>query len=507
MSGKFKVPIEMVDESVADTTVTLFANNDHLVLKTGDGDDHTILDDGKVLGTMASQDADSMTITGGTITGITPLTVADGGTGASTASGALTSLVAVPTTRTVNDKALSADITLAASDVGVVPTTRTVNSKALSVDITLGASDVGALADSTAYGASFTASGRDISLLDQDGTTLSTVQTQDISGKLDKQAVYTSVGVTSTFFHEEDGGGYKLADTNDNSISFVGGNADPDSPIKVETYAKTVSDNIGTRIIQTLEKIYYTAGKDSSTFVDGDEVAVKANIPTALSSLTNDGNFVTDSSYVHTDNNFTTAEKTKLAGMDDNHFKGSYPSLDALETAHPTASDGDYAYVGTAGVPAVMYLWDVTDAEWVLGGSPAGETPASVKEKYESNDDTNAYTDDDMATVGTVGDVADLTTTTKDTAVGAINELVTKFSSYVPTSRTVNSKPLSANITLSNSDIGSEPAITASTATNFWAGDKSWKDFENSVRATLLTGLSTGTSTAIVATDTTIVAS
>lgn len=51
----------------------------------------------------------------------------------------------VPTTRKVNGKALSADITLAAADVNAVPTTRKVNSKALSADITLSASDVGAV--------------------------------------------------------------------------------------------------------------------------------------------------------------------------------------------------------------------------------------------------------------------------------------------------------------------------------------------------------------------------
>ena len=50
----------------------------------------------------------------------------------------------VPTTRTVNSKALSADVTLDASDVGAVPTTRTVNSKALSTDISLTPADVGA---------------------------------------------------------------------------------------------------------------------------------------------------------------------------------------------------------------------------------------------------------------------------------------------------------------------------------------------------------------------------
>lgn len=52
----------------------------------------------------------------------------------------------VPTTRTINSKPLSANITLSASDVSAVPTTRTVNGKALSANISLSASDVGALA-------------------------------------------------------------------------------------------------------------------------------------------------------------------------------------------------------------------------------------------------------------------------------------------------------------------------------------------------------------------------
>ncbi|EOK2416677.1 phage tail protein [Escherichia coli] len=52
---------------------------------------------------------------------------------------------AVPTTRKVNDKALSADITLTYSDVNAVPTTRKVNNKALSADITLTYSDVNAV--------------------------------------------------------------------------------------------------------------------------------------------------------------------------------------------------------------------------------------------------------------------------------------------------------------------------------------------------------------------------
>lgn len=39
-------------------------------------------------------------------------------------------------------------------------------------------------------------------------------------------------------------------------------------------------------------------------------------VPTKTSDLTNDSNFAVDASYVHTDNNYTSAEKTKLSGIE-----------------------------------------------------------------------------------------------------------------------------------------------------------------------------------------------
>lgn len=100
----------------------------------------------------------------------------------------------VPTSRTVNGKALSADITLSASDVGArpnswtpsaadvgaVPTSRKVNGKALSNDISLNASDVGARADTWMPSAAdvgarpdtWTPSAQDIGALPIDGGTL-----------------------------------------------------------------------------------------------------------------------------------------------------------------------------------------------------------------------------------------------------------------------------------------------------------------------------------------------
>ena len=60
-------------------------------------------------------------------------------------------LYAVPTTRKVNGKALSSDISLSATDVGAVPTGRTVNGKALTGNISLSAGDVGAAAASHSH--------------------------------------------------------------------------------------------------------------------------------------------------------------------------------------------------------------------------------------------------------------------------------------------------------------------------------------------------------------------
>lgn len=92
------------------------------------------------------------------------------------------------------------------------------------------------------------------------------------------------------------------------------------------------------------------------------------------------------------DQNFTKAEKDKLAGLESSKFKGLYASLSALTTAQPTGSAGDYADVDTAGTDVVRYIYDVSDKKWVPQQSGTPITAAQIKQMYESNPDTNAYT-------------------------------------------------------------------------------------------------------------------
>lgn len=63
--------------------------------------------------------------------------------------------------------------------------------------------------------------------------------------------------------------------------------------------------------------------------------AVDVNVPTAVSQLTNDGNFVTDASYVHTDNNFTDTLLSKLNGIADGATKTTIDSELNSTSANP----------------------------------------------------------------------------------------------------------------------------------------------------------------------------
>jgi hypothetical protein len=87
------------------------------------------------------------------------------------------------------------------------------------------------------------------------------------------------------------------------------------------------------------------------------------------------------------------------------HFRGNFPTIEVLTEQIPVGRAGDYALIGTAGVDTSTAVWDPSDNQWVLQSS--GGSPETTKVLYESNPDTNAYTDAEKAKLATVLTTAD----------------------------------------------------------------------------------------------------
>lgn len=105
------------------------------------------------------------------------------------------------------------------------------------------------------------------------------------------------------------------------------------------------------------------------------------------------------------DTNFTQVEKTKLASLESSKFVGLFTSEGALPT---TGSVGEYANVdGGVGSNVYRMIWDVSDKKWVrVQGVSTELTGAQIKQQYEGNPDTNAFTDGEKAKLASVGNTA-----------------------------------------------------------------------------------------------------
>lgn len=104
---------------------------------------------------------------------------------------------------------------------------------------------------------------------------------------------------------------------------------------------------------------------------------------------------------------FTTKAIVDLV-PDKSKFKGVFPDLTALKTDLPEGTGhtwhnnegGWYADVDLGvGSDTQRYIWDKSDLIWVASGSGTPLTAEQIKNLYESNPDTNAYTDNDKSKV------------------------------------------------------------------------------------------------------------
>lgn len=154
-------------------------------------------------------------------------------------------------------------------------------------------------------------------------------------------------------------------------------------------------------------------------------------------------------------NDFDNASKAKLDSLND-HFKGTYTSLAALQAAVPTATAGDYAIVDAGvGADPTQYNWDASDTKWVVGGGVV--TSTDVVPEGTSNLYFQA---------GRVRSVV-LTGVTFSSSVPIV-DTDTVLSAFGKTQAQIN--------TLSTAVGGKEPALpTGGTINQFLYYDKTWK--------------------------------
>lgn len=104
-----------------------------------------------------------------------------------------------------------------------------------------------------------------------------------------------------------------------------------------------------------------------TTLLSGLRTDIVALIPTKTSDLTNDSGFVSDASYVHTDNNYTTTDKNKLSGI----------AASANNYVHPTTAGNKHIPAGGTSGQILRWSADGT-AVWGVDNdttySPATET-------------------------------------------------------------------------------------------------------------------------------------
>lgn len=107
-------------------------------------------------------------------------------------------------------------------------------------------------------------------------------------------------------------------------------------------------------------------------------------------------------------NLLTDAERTKLSGLEGSKFLGTFASIGAVPTNGAVA--GSYADVDAGvGSDVERYVYDADDDTFVLlGSSIPGETAASIKTKYESNANTNAFTDAEQTKLAGLVEAADI---------------------------------------------------------------------------------------------------
>lgn len=208
---------------------------------------------------------------------------------------------------------------------------------------------------------------------------------------------------------------------------------------------------------------YYTKTEVNTLLTAKADVSA---IPTKTSDLTNDSNFAVDANYVHTDNNYTTAEKNKLAGIAtgaevnvQSNWTQTNSSADDFIKNKPSiptkTSDltNDSGFITTAAIPTnisafnndVGYLDEIPDDS--VGLNQLDSTVVNALNNINNKANTA-----DLAPVAFSGDYDDLTD--KPT-------IPTKTSDLTNDSGFLSSIPIASSSVLGGIKVGSGLAISS----------------------------------------------
>ena len=327
---------------------------------------------------------------------------------------------------------------------GYVPTSRTVNGKALSTDISLSASDVSALPDSTDV---TKWNGVTLSKSTMTGST-SNYWVACVSGTGSITADYLTVTHTPT--------AYKIAKYDGSSYLHSTTPSASDNSTKVATtaYVKTAVGSISAPVTSVNSK----TGAVVLTAADVGALPTTTSIPSATSDLTNDSGFITSADIpAYTFNNGVSVATNGVDIYNSGVVSvGASPSTAANGTIAVTTGTGkttsSTSYIAVKGLGTAAYTASTAYAAASHEQALSTITGADNLKAIEALTGTSGFLKKTAANTWSL-----------DTA------------SYVPTTRTVNGKALSSNISLSASDVGALPDTTSiPTATSDLTNDSGY---------------------------------
>ena len=233
----------------------------------------------------------------------------------------------------------------------------------------------------------------------------------------------------------------------------------------------TAADKVKLNGIATGAEVNVQSDWSQTTTTADDYIKNKPSIPTKTSDLTNDSNFVSDASYVHTDNNYTTAEKNKLSGI----AAGAEVNVQANWTQTTTTADDYIKNKPTLATVATSGSYnDLSNKPTIPAAQVNSDWNATSGKAQILNKPT-------LATVATSGSYNDLSNKPTIPTVNNATLTIQKNGTTVKTFTANASTNVTANITVptKTSDITNDSNFVASGDLATVATSGSYNDLSN----------------------------